>query len=253
MRWLVEQRPSGRRSPRLALVAAYVLICLVWAASAVCETIAYDTPEWRKEIAHGCLPYHRLTRDDFPIDDKAHPKYVMYTSGFFHYDYDSECRKEDNHVIARITEWRVRSGFNRNKSSRKSWLKDVERLVLHEQGHLDINELHSRRLAQMKLGELPVGEGQTAREALDDLRSKLKNLSAKVSKDNQLEQDAYDAETSHSKNRSRQLAATAAIQRRLKAAGIAYANQPDEDQTDTATKEDRSPLELLGRTLNKDR
>ena len=236
------------------LIAVYALVCLLGVASAFSETIAYDTPEWQREIARGFLPYHRLTRDDFPIDDKVHAKYVMYTSGFFHYNYDTECTKEGHHVSARITGWHVRSGFNRNKSSRKSWLKDAERLVLHEQGHLDINELHSRRFAQMKLEELPVGEGQTSEEALEDLRSKLRDLSANVSKENQMEQDAYDAETSHSKNRSGQLAATAAIQKRLKAAGITYADESDDNQADTTTEEDQSsPLELLGRTLKKDR
>jgi hypothetical protein len=247
-----KQRPLGRRSPRLTLIAAYALVCLVWAASALGETIAYDTPEWRKEIAHGFLPYHRLARADFPIDDKAHANYAMYTYGFFHYNYEPKCTKDGDHVIARITEWRVRSGFNRNKSSRKSWFKDVERLVIHEQGHLDINELHSRHLAHMKLEQLPVGEGTTSAEALDDLRSKVTELSNKTSKEDQTEQDAYDAETSHGTNRSKQVAATAAIQKRLKADGITYTNESDDDQTGP-TQERQSPFELLGRTLKKDR
>ena len=251
---LAELRRCRRRSPRLAPIAAYVLSCLLWAASAFCETIDYETPEWRKEIAHGFLPYHRLVRADFPIDDKAHPRYAMYTYGFYHYNYEPKCTKEGGHVVARITEWRVRSGFNRNKSSRKSWFKDVERLVIHEQGHLDINELHSRRLAHMELEDLPVGKGETSREALEDLRKKVMELSDESSKENQTEQDAYDAETSHGKDRSRQLAVTAALHERLKAAGITYANRSDDDQTDTKTEEDQSSaLELLGRTLKKER
>lgn len=248
-----KQRRPRRRSPRLALFAAYAFVCLLGVASAFCETIDYDTPEWHKEISHGFLPYHRLVRADFPVDDKAHAKYAMYTFGFYHYNYEPKCSKEGDHVTARITEWRVRSGFNRNKSSRKSWFKDVERLVIHEQGHLDINELHSRRLAHMKLEQLPVGEGETKEEALADLRSKVATLSDKTSKEDQTEQDAYDAETSHGTNRVKQVAATAAMQKRLKAAGITYANQSDDEQTDTTTEEDQSPLELLGRTLKKDR
>ena len=254
----VKQQLPGRRSPRLALFTVYAIVCLLSVASAFSENIAYDTPEWRKEIAHGYLPYHRLTRADFPVDDKAHPKYVMYTFGFYHYNYESKCRNEGGQFIARVTEWRIRSGFNRNKSSRKSWFKDVERLVVHEQGHLDINELHSRRLAHMKLEQLPVGEGETKEAALADLRSKVMKLSERTSKEDQAEQDAYDAETSHGTNRSKQVAATAAIQKRLIAAGITYANQTDEDQpnkeqAETTTEEHESPLELLGRTLNKDR
>jgi len=253
-----KRRLPGRSSPGLALFVAYAVACLLGVTSAFSETIAYDTPEWRKEIEHGYLPYHRLTRADFPIDDKAHPKYAMYTFGFYHYNYEPKCSNEGGHFVARVTEWRVRSGFNRNKSSRKSWFKDVERLAVHEQGHLDINELHSRRLAHMTLEQLPVGAGETKEEALADLRSKVMKLSDKTSKEDQTEQDAYDDETSHGTNRSKQVAATAAIQQRLKAAGITFANQPDddqpdEDQTDPTTEEDQSPLELLGRTLNKDR
>lgn len=214
--------PRGSRTP-LRSVGTWIVACLLWAAPAASEPLAYDTPEWRKEISHGYLPYHWLARADFPIDDTAHSRYAMYTSAFFHFNYRYECAKK-NQVIARITQWRVRSGFNRNKSSRKSWFKNVERLLPHEQGHLDINELHSRRLARMDLDELPTGRGETSEEAIDDLRSKLKALSAKVSKDDQAEQDAYDAETSHGTNKSRQLTATAAIQRRLKEAGISYAD-----------------------------
>jgi hypothetical protein len=184
------------------------------------------------------------------FDDEAHPKYAMYTFGFFHYNYKYDCTAGNGHVIARITNWKVRSGFDRNKSSRKSWYKDVERLLPHEQGHLDINELYSRRLANTKLDRLPRGEGANAREAASDLKIKLKALVAKVSKDDQTEQDAYDAETAHGTNKSRQLASTAAIHQRLKEAGIAYANERNDDQTD-ATAEPKTPLELLGRTLKK--
>jgi hypothetical protein len=250
---LSRQRRPRTRSPRLALIATCVLTCLLWAAPAFCETIDYNTPEWRKEIAHGFLPYHRLARADFPVDDKAHAKYAMYTFGFFHYNYEPACIKQGDHMIARITEWRVRSGFNRNKSSRKSWFKDVERLVIHEQGHLDINELHSRRLAHMTLEQLPVGGGKTSEEALADLRSKVTELSDKTSKEDQAEQDSYDAETSHGTNRVKQVAATAAIQKRLKGAGITYADELDDDQTERTTEEGDSPLELLGRTLKKSR
>lgn len=233
---------------RLASAATWVVACLLWVAPAVCEPIAYDTPEWRKEIARGCLPYHRLTRTDFPVDDEAHPKYAMYTSGFFHYNYKYDRTEEGGHVIARITEWKVRSGLNRNKSSRKSWYKDVEKLVPHEQGHLDINELHSRRLAHTELARLPIGKGASDDEAAEDLKVKLKALSAKVSKEDQTEQDAYDAKTAHGTDKSRQLAATAAIQRRLKNADITYADEPSDDQIDAVPKP-KTPLERLGGTL----
>lgn len=218
---------SGSRTP-LKSVGTWIALCLLWAAPAVSKPLAYDTPEWRKEISHGYLPYHRLARTDFPINDQTNSRYAMYTAGFFHYNYRYQCHGEGRSV-ARITEWRVRSGFNRNKSWRKSWFKDVERLLAHEQGHLDINELHSRRLARMNLDDLPIGKGETSEKAIDDLKSKLKAFAAKVSKDDQAEQDSYDAETSHGTNKSRQLAATAAIQRRLKEAGISYGDSEEAD------------------------
>jgi hypothetical protein len=240
------------KQARVVMVTAFAFAWLLWVAPAIGESIAYDTPEWQKEIAHGCLPYHRLVRDDFPIDDKAHSRFAMYTTGFFHYHYKYVCSGEEHHVIARITEWKVRSGFNRNKSSRKSWFKFVERLLPHEQGHLDLNELHSRRVAQMELGELPAGEGETSAQALQDLQTKLKALSNRTSKDGQAEQDAYDTETAHGTNKPRQLAATAAIQKRLKQAGITYAAESSGDQMD-AVSEPKTPLDEAGRALDKNR
>ena len=147
--------PCGSRSLRKC-VGTWIVAYLIWGAVASSEPLAYDTPEWRKEISQGYLPYQRLLRSDFPIVNEANSKWAMYTTGFFHNNYRYKCQGEDR-VVARITEWKVRSGFNRNKSWRKSWFKDVERLLPHEQGHLDINELHSRRLARIGLDQLPTG------------------------------------------------------------------------------------------------
>lgn len=236
------------RRVRLTSLAAWLVFGLLWAAPALCERIAYDTPAWRKEIANGCLPYHRLVRADFRLDDRAHPEYAMYTFAFFHFNYRYEFSEESGQVVARVTEWKVRSGFDRNRSWRKRWYKTVEKLLPHEQGHLDINELHSRRLAHMDLDKMPIGKGKSAADAADDLKVKLKTLSTKVSEEDQAEQDAYDARTAHGTNQARQVAATAELQRRLKEAGISYTNEPGNDQTD-ATPE--APLERLGGTLKR--
>jgi hypothetical protein len=174
----------------------------------------------------------------------------MYTFAFFHFEYRYDFSEERGQVVARVTRWRIRSGFDRNRSWRKSWYKTVERLLPHEQGHLDINELHSRRLAHTDLDKLPVGNGTDAGEAGDDLKVKLKALSTKVSEEDQAEQDAYDARTAHGTNQSGQVIATAELQRRLKEAGISYANEPGNDQTD-ATPEAKTPLERLGGTLKR--
>jgi len=125
-------------------------------------------------------------------------------------------------VVARVTKWLVWSGFDRNKSSRKSWFKRSNEALPHEQGHLDINELYSRRLAEMSLDMLPRGEGTDPKEACADLRRKVEALADRVSEEEKREHDQYDAETSHGKDLSKQGEWSAAIQARLKRAGIHF-------------------------------
>jgi hypothetical protein len=182
--------------------------------------LAYSTISWKEEIAHGYLPYHRLVGTDFPVDDAAHPANGMYTAGFFHYDYQCRCVPQKGGVTASVTKWVVRSGFDRNKSSRKSWFQPVEKFVVHEQGHLDINELRSRALANIKVTQLPTGSGINFQSAIADLDRKLKELADRTSSEAQVEQDSYDLETNRGRNAAGQASATAAIHERLKAAGI---------------------------------
>src|SRR6266481_3464217 len=147
----------------------YYVFLTISAIAGASERAVYDTPEWKKEIARGYLPYHQLVGTDFPVDDRAHPQSLIYTAGFFHYNYRWHCSVHKRYVIARVAEWIVRSGFDQNQSSRKSWFQSVNALA-HEQGHLDINELYSRWLANIKPEQLPEGEGSTARQAATDLR-----------------------------------------------------------------------------------
>jgi hypothetical protein len=87
----------------------------------------------------------------------------------------------------------------------------------HEQGHLDINELHSRRLAEMSLDMLPHGVGGDPKEASADLRRKVEALTSRVSGEAKKEHAQYDAETAHGKREW-----SAAIQARLERAGIHF-------------------------------
>jgi hypothetical protein len=121
-----------------------------------------------------------------------------------------------------VTKWLVWSGFDRNKSSRKSWFKLCKEALPHEQGHLDINELYSRRLAEMSLDMLPRGEGADLKEASADLRRKVEALADRVSGEETKEHDQYDAEIAHGKNLSKQREWSAAIQARLNRAGIHF-------------------------------
>jgi hypothetical protein len=200
----------------------FVLALLMGAALPLRGQQSYDTPEWEKEIANGYLPYHRLVADDFPINEAANLPHGMFTSGFRHYNYHWVTVSKDGRVSARVTEWNVRYGFDRNKSWRRNGFKAVDETLPHEQGHLDISVLHSIRFARTSLDQLPVGEGESAQAAANDLKNKLQALVERVGKEAQAEQDEYDAATSHGANQSSQRQWTAAIQQRLKQAGISF-------------------------------
>ena len=210
---------------RSIFVHKWVFILLLQGAALTSRGQAiHEAPPWKEEIAKGYFPYHRLAVGDFPINDAVHPgnEMGMYTMGFIHYRFKGHWIMQNGHVLDRVTEWLVWSGFNRNKSWRKSWYKSVKETLPHEQGHLDISELHGRHLAEMPLDKLPLGEGANPQAASADLGRKLQALAERVTKEAQREQDRYDAETAHGKNVSKQREWSAAIQARLKRAGIHF-------------------------------
>ena len=213
---------SAMRQQRWVVVARYAFILLLGIAFISRGEALNQAPPWRDEIANGYFPYHRLAAIDFPVNDHIDPEYGMYTSVFFHYWYEHRSIVRNGHVVDRVTKWLVWSGFDRNKSSRKSWFKLSKQALPHEQGHLDINELYSRRLAEMSLDMLPRGEGADLKEASADLRRKVEALADRVSGEETKEHDQYDAETAHGKNLSKQREWSAAIQARLNRAGIHF-------------------------------
>jgi hypothetical protein len=168
------------KQQRWIVVPKYVFILLLGAAFTSRGQALHEAP-WKEEMANGYFPYHRLATPDFPVNDHVNPEYGMYTWMFFHYSYDHRWIIQNGHVVDRVTKWLVWSGFDRNKSSRKSWFKLSKEALPHEQGHLDINELYSRRLAEMSLDMLPRGEGADPKEASADLRRKVEALADRVS------------------------------------------------------------------------
>jgi hypothetical protein len=210
------------KQQRWIVILKYVFILLLGVAFTSRGQALYDAPPWKEEMANGYFPYHRLTTTDFPINDYLKPEYGMYTRVFFHYWYNHRWTVQNGHVVDRVTKWLVCSGFDRNRSSRKTWFKLGDEALPHEQGHLDINELYARHLSQMSLDMLPHGEGADPKEASTDLTRKVEALVDRVSGEAQKEHDEYDAETAHGKNRSKQREWSAAIQARLERAGIHF-------------------------------
>ena len=201
-----------------------IVFAILVSVTATSRIFALGNPpgSWSEEAAKGYFPYHQLTAADFPVDDTVHPGNGMYTRGFFKFKYHDHWTEQNGRFLARVSGWNVWSGFDRNKSSRKSWFNKVAETLPHEQGHLDLSELHSRAFADTPLEKLPVGEGATGKEAEADLQRKMTELSHRVSAQNQVEQDRYDAETNHGANAAKQREWSAAIQARLQKAGIHF-------------------------------
>jgi Bacterial protein of unknown function (DUF922) len=200
----------------------YLVVGLSFIFAVPCIDAFGNPPSWEEEIANGHYPYHRLTPADFPINDAVYQQFGMHTEGFFQIHYHDHWTEIGGRAIALIIDWKVWSGFDRTKSSRRSWYQHTAETLTHEQGHLDINELHSKRLADTPLDKLPVGQGTTGPEAEADLARKMKALGERVVAEMHAEQERYDAETNHGKNAEKQRVWSAAIQTRLQSAGIHF-------------------------------
>jgi hypothetical protein len=200
---------------RLLFAAAVALLAVAYARMAD----DYNSPEWKDEIAHGYRPYRKLTYDDFPVCDGVPTQHWMHTEGFFHYSFKSSWRKRDADYVARVVEMTIRSGFDVNKSWRRSTFSETKALLEHEQGHLDINELHA---ADFRAAKLPEGTGETQAAALEDLREKMKALCAKFGDESNAEQEKYDKETNHGANTELQSRWTEALRKRIEDRHIDY-------------------------------
>jgi len=118
----------------------------------------YNSPEWKDEIAHGFLPYRKLTFDDFPIANGVPTPHLMHTEGFLHYSYRATWTSDGQTATARVSQISIRSGFDQNKSWQQSGITESKALLAHEQGHLDISELHAY---DFRKAPLPTGSGRS--------------------------------------------------------------------------------------------
>ena len=180
----------------------------------------YDTPEWKKEIAAGKVPYRKVTLDDYPVRDNEHPDTGMYTEGFLVVEYEAAWSERTRPAKAWVTSWTVRSGLNRTKSSRRSWFKDTTGMLPHEQGHLDINEIYAKAMIKRGKSDLPTGVGFRGVDALKDLDRKLEPIVNAILNANTAEQAKYDQETEGGMNPDKQKEWAKSIQERMQRAGI---------------------------------
>ena len=78
------------------------------------------------------IPYRELKAEDFRIDQTLKLPGIMQTAGFFHLSYAVRAQDEGGKATARVTSWRVRSGFDQSATGRispKLWKGTPEQMA----------------------------------------------------------------------------------------------------------------------------
>ena len=173
-------------------------------------------PTWKDEIAKGYLPYHQLAAQDFPINDEAHPKIAFWLQPFAHQFCHYALKPASNgFVYAYVTDWVVFSGFDKNLSARNSKFREMKTFLPYIQALLDISELHARKYAALKPGELPSGQGETFEKARAQLDDRLRAIFQTKAWDAQKEIDEFEKTTNKGQNQKKVRELAAEIKKRL--------------------------------------
>jgi hypothetical protein len=197
------------------LVAVLLLITLTHVVCAQ-EASPSPFPTWKDEIAKGYLPYHQLTAEDFPINDEAHPKIAFWLQPFAHQFWHCILKPASNgFVYAYVTDWVVFSGFDKNLSARNSKFREMKTFLPYIQALLDISELHARKYAALKPGELPSGQGETFEKAHAQLDDRLRAIFQTKAWDAQKEIDEFEKTTNKGQNQKKVRELAAEIKKRL--------------------------------------
>ena len=204
--------PMCQQLKKLALAVAVAV-----ASNALSQDEPRPRPTWQDAMAKGMAPYHQLTVDDFPINNKVHPEHNFYINTATAPQYHFILKPYNGFVYAAIVEWMVFSGLDKNGTSRKSRFKAMQAALPYAQAILDINEIHARQIAALKPGELPSVRGNTPEEARTQLTAKLKEFLAAKYKETNAEAEAFAKATDHGANKKKVRALAAAIRKRLEA------------------------------------
>lgn len=167
------------------------------------------------KLEPGEVPYKKLTLDDFAVREGG-GVFDAVTAGFCRYSYRAAVGGGGTSFRARVSSIDIVTGFSKKDSWRSSRIRgSPAQLLEHEQGHLDLHEIHTRELLLMPLSGFPVGVGSSPDSATSDLDSKLASYFRETLSASQKEADQYDRETSHGRDRIKQDEWTALIRKRL--------------------------------------
>jgi hypothetical protein len=174
-------------------------------------------PTLEDETAKGFIPYHQLTVDDFPINDQVHPDARFWVKTFVHPYWWAQYRFSRFSIYAYIGGWVVFSGLDKSESSRKGWFGGMQTDLPYAQALLDINEIHARRLAAFRPGELPRGQGTSQEATRADLTKKMKLFCEREYESIQAEMDEFTKATNKGSNQKKVRELGAEIKKRLAA------------------------------------
>ena len=174
-------------------------------------------PTLEDETAKGFVPYHQLTIDDFPINDQAHSDARFWIKTFVHPYWWAQYRFSRSSIYAYVGGWVVFSGLDKNESSRKSSVDGMKTDLPYAQALLDINEIHARRLAALRPGELPRGEGTSLEATRANLTKKMKLFCEREYELTQEDMDEFAKSTNKGSNQKKVRELGAEIKKRLSA------------------------------------
>ena len=192
-------------------------LALAAAGNAFSQNEPRPRPTWQDMMAQGIVPYHQLTADDFPVNNKAHPEHSFYIQTAVAPQYRFILKPHQGFVYAAIEEWMIFSGLNKNGTSRKSRFKGMKEALPYAQAILDLNEINARRIAALKTGELPSARGNSVEEARTLLAAKLEEFLQAKYKEGEAEAKAFAKATGDGTNNKKVRALAAEIRKRLEA------------------------------------
>jgi len=169
-------------------------------------------------MAKGIVPYRQLTVDDFQINDDASSKYAFYIRGAIHPQYQFIIKRAANGFLyGYVVQWMVFSGFDKQKSYRKSSYKEMKASLPYAQAILDLNEISARRLAALKPGELPSVRGNNPAEVRAQLNRKTNEFVNAKYKEAAAEIEAFVKATANGAKEKKVRGLAAEIKKRLEA------------------------------------
>jgi hypothetical protein len=200
---------------------------LTVAGNALSQEESHPRPTWQDAMAKGIVPYHQLTVEDFPINNKAHPEADFYILTATAPQYHFILKPYNGFVFAAIDQWMVFSGLDKNGTSRKSRFKSMKEALPYAQAIFDINEIHARQIAALKPGELPGARGNTSDEARAQLVVKLKEFLEAKYKESHAEAEVFMKATRYNANKKKVRELAAEIRKRLEATPATTIPFPD--------------------------